>query len=113
VTGQAPEALGASSECFQVPAAELEQFYRFYFLPLVRRVVRKHGASFEDAADIVQDAFVIAISKLDSSRNPKAWLYQVVDHVATNWQRKKRRRAKLTAQWLSPQPSADPEESEG
>jgi DNA-directed RNA polymerase specialized sigma24 family protein len=81
---------------------ELEDFYRLFFLPLVRRGVRKHRLSFEDAGDIVQDAFVLAVGKLDPARNPKAWLYQVVDHLAVNFQRKTIRRAKLVARWQPP-----------
>ena len=80
---------------------ELERFYRSFFLPLVRRVVRRHGLSAEDAGDIVQDAFVLAVEKIDPDRNPKAWLYQVVDHLALNWQRKTLRRARLMAYWSS------------
>jgi len=90
-----PEAAGMNP-------SELEDFYRRLFLPLVRRAVRKHGVPFEDAGDIVQDAFVIAVGKLDPSRNPKAWLYQVVDHLAVNFQRKTLRRAKLVAKWDPP-----------
>lgn len=63
----------------------------------------------EDAGDVVQDAFIVALGKLDLSRNPKAWLYQVVDHLAVNWQRKIQRRASLLAKW----DSAGPIESEG
>jgi DNA-directed RNA polymerase specialized sigma24 family protein len=55
----------------------------------------------EDAGDVVQDAFILALAKLDVSKNPKAWLYQVVDHLAVNWQRKTQRRAKLLAKWDS------------
>lgn len=83
-------------------APELEAFYRQFFLPLVRRAVRKQGLSMEDAGDVVQDAFILALGKLDPSRNPKAWLYQVVDHLAVNWQRKIQRRAGLLAKWDSP-----------
>jgi DNA-directed RNA polymerase specialized sigma24 family protein len=79
--------------------AELEVFYKTLYLPLVRRAIRRHGLSFEDAGDVVQDAFVLAISKLDAQRNPKAWLYQVVDHLALNWRRKVVRRAHLSARW--------------
>jgi DNA-directed RNA polymerase specialized sigma24 family protein len=78
---------------------ELGRFYRLFFLPLVRRAVRRHGMSFDDAGDIVQDAFVIAVGKLDPSKNPKAWLYQVVDHLAVNFQRKELRRSRLAAKW--------------
>jgi DNA-directed RNA polymerase specialized sigma24 family protein len=58
----------------------------------------------EDAGDVVQDAFILALSKLDVSKNPKAWLYQVVDHLAVNWQRKTQRRARLLAKWDSNDP---------
>ena len=81
---------------------QLERFYRLFFLPLVRRAVRKHGMSFDDAGDIVQDAFVIAVGKLDPTRNPRAWLYQVVDHLAVNFQRKELRRSRLAAKWQAP-----------
>jgi len=84
---------------------QFEEFYRLYFLPLVRRAVRRYGLTFEDAGDVVQDAFVLAVGKLDPGRNPKAWLYQVVDHLALNWQRKALRRARLVARWNSSGPS--------
>jgi len=80
-------------------APELEAFYRQFFLPLVRRAVRKQGLSMEDAGDVVQDAFILALGKLDPSKNPKAWLYQVVDHLARNWRRKDKRHADLLARW--------------
>jgi DNA-directed RNA polymerase specialized sigma24 family protein len=71
--------------------------------------------SMEDAGDVVQDAFILALGKLDISKNPKAWLYQVVDHLAVNWQRKTQRRARLLAFWDSPSPvgnegSRDPDD---
>lgn len=78
-----------------ISLSEIEEFYRDYFLPLVRHAIRRHGLSLEDAGDIVQDAFLLALAKLDPAGNPKAWLYQVVDHLAVNWQRKAIRRAKL------------------
>jgi RNA polymerase sigma factor (sigma-70 family) len=93
-----PRSVPASPEGY---APELEIFYRQFFLPLVRRAVRKQGLSMEDAGDVVQDAFILALGKLDPSKNPKAWLYQVVDHLAVNWQRKIQRRASLLAKWDS------------
>lgn len=78
---------------------ELERFYLEYFLPLVRRAVRRHGLSVPDAHDIVQDVFILAIAKLDGSKNPKAWLYQVLDHLTMNLLRKSSRRARLMDQW--------------
>jgi DNA-directed RNA polymerase specialized sigma24 family protein len=82
-----------------MPEADLEAFYRQVFMPLVRRAAWKHGLSKEDAADVVQDAFVLALGKLDTSRNPKAWLIQVVDLMALNLQRKAGRRARLALRW--------------
>lgn len=79
--------------------ADLEQLYRLLFPPLVRRAVRRHGLSFEDAADVVQDAFVVAVNRLDPAKNPRAWLTQVVDYLAVNCRRKGRRRAQLLERW--------------
>jgi DNA-directed RNA polymerase specialized sigma24 family protein len=78
-----------------------DEFYRKYFLPLVRRSTWKHGLDKEDARDVVQEAFIVALSKLDPQRNPKAWLIQVVDHLSLNFQRKTIRRAKLVSTWCA------------
>ena len=43
---------------------ELELFYRRIYLPLVRRATWKHRLLREDARDIVQDAFVLALTRL-------------------------------------------------
>lgn len=79
--------------------AKFDEFYRKYFLPLVRRSTWKHGLDKEDARDVVQEAFILALAKLDHRRNPKAWLIQVVDHLSSNYQRKIFRRAKLISKW--------------
>jgi DNA-directed RNA polymerase specialized sigma24 family protein len=81
--------------------ADLAAFYDEVFLPLVRRATWRYGLSKEDAKDVVQDAFLVAIEKIDSAKNPKAWLIQVVDHIALNQQRKLIRRLQLTAKWGS------------
>lgn len=99
MSGYAGNSIVATGSATLATASELDQFYRQYFLPLVRRAMRRHGLSAEDAGDVVQEAFILAISKLDCSKNPKAWLYQVVDHISLNLQRKLRRRADLTAKW--------------
>lgn len=78
---------------------DLDAFYRQTFLPLVRRATWKYGLSKEDARDIVQDAFVLALAKIDASGNPRAWLIQVVDHLALNYRRKAARRTELIAKW--------------
>ena len=79
--------------------AQFDEFYRRYFLPLVRRATWKHRLQKEDARDVVQEAFLVALVKLDPRRNPKAWLIQVVDHLSTNFQRKVIRRGKLISRW--------------
>ena len=73
----------------------MEAIYRGLFGDLVRRLRWKFGLSLEDARDLVQDAFMIALVKLEPSNNPRAWLYKVVDYLAVNWCRKAARRAKL------------------
>lgn len=78
---------------------ELDMFYRRVFLPLVRRATWKHRLPKEDALDVVQDAFVLALSRLDGAKNPNAWLVQVVDHLALNHRRKTMRRAALVQRW--------------
>lgn len=78
---------------------ELERFYLEYFLPLVRRAIRRYGFSVQDAHDLAQDTFILAIAKMDAAKNPRAWLYQVLDHLCANFQRKAVRRAKLMAIW--------------
>src|SRR5215475_9332151 len=83
-------------------AAELETFYRQLFLPLVRRATWKNGLTKEDARDIVQDAFVIAVVKLKAGRNGRAWLVSTVDHLAVNLRRKGARHARLEARFLKP-----------
>ncbi len=87
-----PEALLSDPQLF-------DEFYRQYFLPLVRRATWKHRLEKEDARDVVQEAFLVALVKLDPARNPKAWLIQVVDHLSVNFQRKVVRRAKLVTKW--------------
>lgn len=79
--------------------ARFDEFYRRYFLPLVRRSTWKHGLDKEDARDVVQEAFIVALAKLDPHRNPKAWLIQVVDHLSLNFRRKVVRRGRLISKW--------------
>ncbi len=104
---------GATAPQVRMSNADMSAFYREIFLPLVRRATWKFGLSKDDARDIVQDAFVLAIDRLDSARNPKAWLIQVVDHLALNHQRKVTRRTKLAERWIGQgrrEPSIDEEE---
>ena len=87
---------------------DLDAFYRRIYLPLVRRVTWKHRLIREDARDIVQDAFVIALTRLNGSGNPKAWLIQVVDHLSINHRRRTMRRAHLAQKWGLSHDSEEP-----
>lgn len=97
---QSPPQVGAR-DAVRTPMSDdqLDLFYRRVFLPLVRRATWKHHLPKEDACDVVQDAFVLALSKLDGAKNPNAWLVQVVDHLALNYRRKSVRRAALAKRW--------------
>jgi DNA-directed RNA polymerase specialized sigma24 family protein len=53
----------------------------------------------EDAQDIVQEAFLLAIKKLRHDGNVNAWLKAVVDRLAAGRSRTDRRRAGLAAKW--------------
>jgi DNA-directed RNA polymerase specialized sigma24 family protein len=86
----------------------LEEFHRRFFMPLVRRAAWKHGLSKEDARDVVQEAFLLAVVKLDPDGNPKSWLIGVVDHLSINLQRKTVRRAKLATKWGFQPESGEP-----
>lgn len=79
--------------------ADLSAFYQEVYLPLIRRATWRHRLPAEDARDIVQDAFVLAIERIDACGNPKAWLIQVVDHLCLNYSRKTLRRLHLAAKW--------------
>jgi DNA-directed RNA polymerase specialized sigma24 family protein len=73
------------------------------FLPLVRRAIRRHGLSNEDARDVVQEAFLVALAKMGHDGNAIAWLKQVVDFLAVNLKRTASRRAGLLAKWAAPE----------
>ena len=79
--------------------ADLEAFYRRVYSPLVRRATWKHHLLQEDARDIVQEAFVLALTRLKPTGNPRAWLIQVVDHLSINYRRRSFRRASLLQKW--------------
>lgn len=77
----------------------LEKLYEAFYLALVRRATWRFGLSKDDAAEIVHDAFLLAVTKADFGRNPKAWIFTVVDRLAANSRRKTDRRARLFARW--------------
>src|SRR5262245_20641495 len=80
-------------------ASELERLYRAFFVRLVRRARWRYGLSREDACEVVHDAFLLALVKLNAEGNPRAWLYGVVDRLAANWKRKAIRRSRLMEKW--------------
>ena len=80
-------------------AEALDAFYRDLFLPLVWRATWRHGLSKDDARDVVQEAFLLAVVKMSGQGNPRSWLFQVVDNLCANHQRKTFRRARLAAKW--------------
>ena len=84
-----------------MPEVDLAAFYKQIYAPLVRRATWRYRLSAEDARDIVQDAFVLAIERIDAAGNPKAWLIQVVDHLCMNHTRKLQRRLMLSTKWAS------------
>lgn len=79
----------------ETAAPALEELYRAFFLRLVRRAYWRYGLSKEDAREVVHDAFLLALVKLNVERNPQAWLYGVVDRLSANWRRKAIRRSHL------------------
>jgi len=91
-----------------VPPELLEAFHRDLFLPLVWRATWRHGLSKEDARDVVQEAFLLAVVKMRGQGNPRGWLFQVVDNLCANYQRKTLRRARLAAKWgTAPTPESE------
>lgn len=83
-----------------IPAAEFEEIYLRLFMPLVRRVAKKHDLSKEDARDVVQDAFALGFVKLRADGNPRSWLISAVDHLAVNLKRTAARREDLMSKWM-------------
>jgi DNA-directed RNA polymerase specialized sigma24 family protein len=97
--GQVARALGEAAGTPPVTAAEFEEFHRRLFLPLVRRAMWRHHVAAEDARDIVQEAFLLALAKLKPGADPAPWFLRVVDHLCVNFTRKAARRSGLQAKW--------------
>jgi DNA-directed RNA polymerase specialized sigma24 family protein len=102
--------VGVSAE---TAAAAFELLYRAFFIRLVRRASWRFGLSKEDASEVVQDAFIVALAKLDTNGDPIPWLCRTVDNLAVNWSRKAHRRARLMARWGGPPSSERPLDVEG
>lgn len=96
----------------RLSGGELERIYLSLFQRLVRRATWRHGLSKEDASDVVQDAFVLALVKLAAKGNPEAWLYRTVDHLSVNWSRKIQRRTRLLEAWRGPADDEDLDEKD-
>ncbi len=86
--GRLPGSGRSTSAGIAVSAEVLEAFHRDLFLPLVWRATWRHGLSKEDARDVVQEAFLLAVVKMRGEGNPRGWLFQVVDNLCANHQRK-------------------------
>jgi DNA-directed RNA polymerase specialized sigma24 family protein len=97
----------------EAAAAALDAIYRAFFVRLVRRVSWRFGLSKEDASEIVQEAFIVALVKLDTVGDPGPWLFKTVDQIAANWSRKAHRRARLMARWGGDPGQEESAESEG
>lgn len=97
--GLAARARSEAAETSPVTAAQFEEFHRRLFLPLVRRAMWRHRLSGEDARDVVQESFVIALGKLKPGADPACWFIKVVDHLCVNLRRKAARRSGLQARW--------------
>ncbi|MGH9400017.1 MAG: RNA polymerase sigma factor [Thermoanaerobaculia bacterium] len=78
---------------------EVEALYRQLFEMLVRYARCRHRLQSEDARDVVQDAFIVLIDKIESVRNAPAWLRGVVDGIAINRVRTRQRRADALVRW--------------
>jgi DNA-directed RNA polymerase specialized sigma24 family protein len=106
------ETSGGSAVDRRTPGADgfvvLEELYREFFVRLVRRACWRYGLSKEDASEVVHDAFLLALVKLNTEGNPRAWIYGVVDRMAANWRRKTERRSRLIEQWQPTERNSDP-----
>ncbi len=93
--------------------AVFDSIYRAFFLRLVRRVICRYGLREQDALEVVQDAFVVALSKLDTTGEPGPWLYKTVDNLALNLRQKTGRRAWLLTRWSPTEAAEENRETEG
>jgi DNA-directed RNA polymerase specialized sigma24 family protein len=96
-----------SSVSNELVGSALDELYRAFFVRLVRRVTWRYGLSKDDAREVVHDAFVLALVKIDPEGNPQSWIYSVVDRLAANWKRKESRHAQLLARWSAPAAAPD------
>jgi len=83
----------------RMPRAKIEEFYRRFFPVLVRHAAWKFSISEEDAEDMAQETFVLALLKMGAKGNARAWFFRVVDQMSVNLQRKEKRRAAILERW--------------
>ena len=89
-----------------------DRVYRAFFVRLVHHAMRRFRISEEDCRDVVQDAFLVALAKVDTEQNFTYWLFRTVDNLGSNWRRKVARRAVLTAKWTPSTSSPQHEEDD-
>lgn len=77
----------------------LEAIYVAFYARIVRHVTWTFRLSKDDASEIVQEAFLLALQRVDVNGNPRAWIYRVAENLAANWRRKEDRRSRLLAQF--------------
>ena len=79
--------------------AAFETLYQAFFVRLVQYATWHLHLTKEDACEVVQEAFLLALVKLDVDENAGPWLYRTVENLALNLRRKTGRRARLMAQF--------------
>ena len=66
-------------------AVAFDALYRAFYVRLVRRATWKFRLSKEDASEVAQDAFIVALDKLDIEGDPTAWLYRAVRDLQSHF----------------------------
>ncbi len=99
--GKAPPPSDKQLVCSAI-SGNKQAFQQLYFkyYKLVTAMLYQKISNPSDAEDLVQESFLKAWSSLPKLRNPDRflpWLIRIVSHLATDWQRKKQRRAGKTA----------------
>src|SRR5215813_9592915 len=90
---------GGSQGLSTKTAAAFEALYQAFFVRLVQYATWHLRLTKEDACEVVQEAFLLALVKLDVEGNAGPWLYRTVENLALNLRRKTGRRARLMAQF--------------
>lgn len=76
-------------------SVDWESFEAFYaHEPLLRRVALRIVRNEETARDVVQEAFVVALTHADRVREPRRWLVRVTRNLALLSVRRRSRRAR-------------------